>query len=304
MIGDNRRNLPPGRSVTVKLVEAAPVAGALRFELLSEGRYDGRKAAARPPRRQEDRNRGDKRRGKTARKAPTMITARDAWPPCCAAGAALPELRRRPHVPRVPQGRRPLPACGEALHHHRADDAPAYFVILIVGHIVVPVVLIVETAFAPVLLDPRGDLAAVDRRAVALSPAADQRHAGRPAVGAAHARLQSGASRQRRTRAQPYHRTAPMTDIDSDRIAADERFRTPHERGRSRPLAQGRPAERRGDADPGRSFRARAEGAARQAPCAPQVHARQVRVSRRRCRPDRQAHAGREARSIRSRKCG
>jgi uncharacterized protein (DUF983 family) len=41
------------------------------------------------------------------------------------------------------------PACGEILHHHRADDAPAYFVILIVGHIVVPSVLIVEIAFAP-----------------------------------------------------------------------------------------------------------------------------------------------------------
>jgi uncharacterized protein (DUF983 family) len=41
------------------------------------------------------------------------------------------------------------PACGEALHHHRADDAPAYFVILIVGHIVVPIVLAVEMAFAP-----------------------------------------------------------------------------------------------------------------------------------------------------------
>src|SRR3954469_2658296 len=41
------------------------------------------------------------------------------------------------------------PACGEDLHHHRADDAPAYFVILIVGHIVVPLVLLVETEFAP-----------------------------------------------------------------------------------------------------------------------------------------------------------
>ena len=41
------------------------------------------------------------------------------------------------------------PACGEALHHHRADDAPAYFVILIVGHIVVPLVLIVEVLYAP-----------------------------------------------------------------------------------------------------------------------------------------------------------
>ena len=41
------------------------------------------------------------------------------------------------------------PQCGEALHHQRADDAPAYFVILIVGHIVVPLALAVETAFAP-----------------------------------------------------------------------------------------------------------------------------------------------------------
>jgi uncharacterized protein (DUF983 family) len=40
------------------------------------------------------------------------------------------------------------PACGEALHHHRADDAPAYFVILIVGHIVVPLALAVETVYA------------------------------------------------------------------------------------------------------------------------------------------------------------
>jgi uncharacterized protein (DUF983 family) len=41
------------------------------------------------------------------------------------------------------------PACGEALHHQRADDAPAYFVILIVGHIIVPLALSVETRFAP-----------------------------------------------------------------------------------------------------------------------------------------------------------
>lgn len=41
------------------------------------------------------------------------------------------------------------PVCGEALHHHRADDAPAYFVILITGHIVVPLSLAVETAYSP-----------------------------------------------------------------------------------------------------------------------------------------------------------
>jgi uncharacterized protein (DUF983 family) len=41
------------------------------------------------------------------------------------------------------------PACGEELHHHRADDFPAYVVILLVGHIVVPLVLMVETNFSP-----------------------------------------------------------------------------------------------------------------------------------------------------------
>jgi uncharacterized protein (DUF983 family) len=41
------------------------------------------------------------------------------------------------------------PACGEPLHHHRADDAPSYFVILIVGHLVVPLVFMVETEYAP-----------------------------------------------------------------------------------------------------------------------------------------------------------
>jgi ribonuclease R len=47
-----------GDPVTVRLVEAAPVAGALRFELLSEGRYDVRgKRAHRPLSRAEGRPR-------------------------------------------------------------------------------------------------------------------------------------------------------------------------------------------------------------------------------------------------------
>jgi uncharacterized protein (DUF983 family) len=41
------------------------------------------------------------------------------------------------------------PSCHEPLHHHRADDAPAYFVILIVGHIVVPLALWVERVYSP-----------------------------------------------------------------------------------------------------------------------------------------------------------
>lgn len=41
------------------------------------------------------------------------------------------------------------PACGEEFHHHRADDFPAYLVIVIVGHIIVPMVLALETHVAP-----------------------------------------------------------------------------------------------------------------------------------------------------------
>jgi uncharacterized protein (DUF983 family) len=42
-------------------------------------------------------------------------------------------------------------ACGTELFHQRADDAPPYFVILITGHIVVPIALMVETEFSPPL---------------------------------------------------------------------------------------------------------------------------------------------------------
>lgn len=41
------------------------------------------------------------------------------------------------------------PACGEALHHQRADDAPPYAVILVVGHVIVGAALALEVAFQP-----------------------------------------------------------------------------------------------------------------------------------------------------------
>jgi uncharacterized protein (DUF983 family) len=41
--------------------------------------------------------------------------------------------------------------CGEELHHQRADDAPPYFTMFIVGHIVIPLVLVVEKLWAPAL---------------------------------------------------------------------------------------------------------------------------------------------------------
>ena len=40
-------------------------------------------------------------------------------------------------------------ACGEEFSHHRADDFPAYVVILIVGHAVLPAVLAVDSSYAP-----------------------------------------------------------------------------------------------------------------------------------------------------------
>jgi len=42
-------------------------------------------------------------------------------------------------------------ACAEDLSHHRADDFPAYCVIFTVGHLIVPLVLLVETTWMPSL---------------------------------------------------------------------------------------------------------------------------------------------------------
>ena len=41
------------------------------------------------------------------------------------------------------------PMCGEVLHHHRADDAPPYFTMLITGHIIVGGILVAEQLYAP-----------------------------------------------------------------------------------------------------------------------------------------------------------
>jgi uncharacterized protein (DUF983 family) len=43
-------------------------------------------------------------------------------------------------------------SCGTDLHHHRADDAPAYITIVLVGHIIVPLLLAVEKLWHPSLL--------------------------------------------------------------------------------------------------------------------------------------------------------
>lgn len=74
----------------------------------------------------------------------------------------LPELEKRPATPAMMRGLRgkcpscgdaklfsgglqvkhECEKCGEALHHHRADDLPAYLNIFVVGHIVVAAAMI------------------------------------------------------------------------------------------------------------------------------------------------------------------
>ena len=47
--------------------------------------------------------------------------------------------------------RRSCASCGEELHHHRADDMPAWATILIVGHIVVAAMVSAEMMWNPPL---------------------------------------------------------------------------------------------------------------------------------------------------------
>ncbi|EAQ01921.1 hypothetical protein OB2597_00850 [Pseudooceanicola batsensis HTCC2597] len=85
--------------------------------------------------------------------APRLAQAapdRDLWPalrrgfrrkcPNCGSGPILKGyLKVRDHCP----------VCREPLHHHRADDGPAYLTILIVGHLLAPAMLTAFTMWQP-----------------------------------------------------------------------------------------------------------------------------------------------------------
>ena len=85
----------------------------------------------------DDRQGGAWHRGEGPHRGPIDDGDRPLWPalvrgwrgrcPNCGGGPILESyLRVRDHCT----------ACGEALHHHRADDFPAWATILIVGHVV------------------------------------------------------------------------------------------------------------------------------------------------------------------------
>ena len=39
--------------------------------------------------------------------------------------------------------------CGQEMHHHRADDGPAYLTILIVGHVMAPLIVWFYSEYRP-----------------------------------------------------------------------------------------------------------------------------------------------------------
>ena len=98
------------------------------------------------------------------------------------------------------QVQRACPACGEELHHHRADDGPAYLTILIVGHLMAPLILWAFVSLRPDPLTAGGCLRRGLRGAVALPAAAAQGGDGGAAMGQAHARLRRRQSGLIRTR--------------------------------------------------------------------------------------------------------
>ncbi|WP_026380187.1 DUF983 domain-containing protein [Afifella pfennigii] len=67
------------------------------------------------------------------------------------AAARCPNCFRGPMFSGFLRVREQCDHCGEALHHHRADDAPPYFVVFIVGHVVVALALAMELALVPPL---------------------------------------------------------------------------------------------------------------------------------------------------------
>ncbi|WP_425049989.1 DUF983 domain-containing protein [Psychromarinibacter sp. S121] len=71
---------------------------------------------------------------------PAMLRGWRRRCPCCGSGAMM-----RGYL----KVRNECPVCGEELHHHRADDGPAYLTILIVGHLLAPLILAVYTHWRP-----------------------------------------------------------------------------------------------------------------------------------------------------------
>ena len=77
-------------------------------------------------------------------------TARDIWAALkCGMLGRCPKCRRGRLFHGYLKISDHCPQCGIELHHHRADDAPPYFTIFLVGHLIVPWVWVIESAYRP-----------------------------------------------------------------------------------------------------------------------------------------------------------
>ena len=74
--------------------------------------------------------------------APSLLRG---WTGCCPACGEGPLFEGYLAV------RDECPACREELHHHRADDLPAWLTMVVTGHVLAVLLLGVENAFAPPL---------------------------------------------------------------------------------------------------------------------------------------------------------
>ena len=71
-----------------------------------------------------------------------MINGAKQKCPCCGQGRLFRSFLKTNHACEV---------CSLEFHHHRADDAPPYFTIVIVGHFIVSAILTLEVAVKPPL---------------------------------------------------------------------------------------------------------------------------------------------------------
>ena len=74
---------------------------------------------------------------------PLGLALRRGWQCRCPNCGAGPMMRSYLKV------RDACPVCGEALHHQRADDGPAYLTILVVGHLLAPLIYYVFVEYRP-----------------------------------------------------------------------------------------------------------------------------------------------------------
>ena len=81
---------------------------------------------------------------------PDSTPSREVWPSLARGWRRrCPSCGNGPMLKGYLSVRAACPVCGEELHHHRADDGPAYLTILFVGHLMAPLLLFTFETWRP-----------------------------------------------------------------------------------------------------------------------------------------------------------